>query len=113
MLLLNFLDLNHNILHVHGIPGSGLTVPQFVYWVFQLRVLICYGFFTESIFCFKDRANEIYKKVEDQKPLKGRNQEAISAACLYIACRQENKPRTVKGREQLSGFFLLYVYESS
>ncbi|XP_065876823.1 transcription initiation factor IIB-2-like [Euphorbia lathyris] len=44
----------------------------------------------------KDRANEIYKKVEDQKPLKGRNQDAILAACLYIACRQENKPRTVK-----------------
>ncbi|XP_050223772.1 transcription initiation factor IIB-2-like [Mercurialis annua] len=44
----------------------------------------------------KDRANEIYKKVEDQKPLKGRNQDAIAAACLYIACRQENKPRTVK-----------------
>ncbi|KAM2036281.1 hypothetical protein ACFX16_039253 [Malus domestica] len=44
----------------------------------------------------KDRANEIYKKVEDQKPLRGRNQDAIVAACLYIACRQENKPRTVK-----------------
>ncbi|KAF8037217.1 hypothetical protein BT93_B0200 [Corymbia citriodora subsp. variegata] len=44
----------------------------------------------------KDRANEIYKKVEDQKPLKGRNLDAILAACLYIACRQENKPRTVK-----------------
>lgn len=46
---------------------------------------------------FKDRANEIYKKVEDQKPLRGRNQDAILAACLYIACRQEDKPRTVKG----------------
>ncbi|KAJ6339909.1 hypothetical protein OIU77_007786 [Salix suchowensis] len=44
----------------------------------------------------QDRANEIYKKVEDQKPLKGRNQDAILAACLYIACRQENKARTVK-----------------
>ncbi|WCJ36000.1 Transcription initiation factor IIB [Euphorbia peplus] len=44
----------------------------------------------------KDRANEIYKKVEDQKSLKGRNQDARLAACLYIACRQENKPRTVK-----------------
>ncbi|CAA0813224.1 Transcription initiation factor IIB-2 [Striga hermonthica] len=44
----------------------------------------------------KDRANEIYKKVEDQKPLKGRNQDAILAACLYIACRQEDKPRTMK-----------------
>lgn len=46
---------------------------------------------------FKDRANEIYKKVEDQKPLRGRNQDSILAACIYIACRQEDKPRTVKG----------------
>ncbi|KAK9278085.1 hypothetical protein L1049_027643 [Liquidambar formosana] len=28
--------------------------------------------------------------------LRGRNQDAIVAACLYIACRQEEKPRTVK-----------------
>jgi hypothetical protein len=45
----------------------------------------------------KDRANEIYKKVEDQKSSRGRNQDALLAACLYIACRQEDKPRTVKG----------------
>ncbi|KAJ8639280.1 hypothetical protein MRB53_015974 [Persea americana] len=44
----------------------------------------------------KDRASEIYKKVEDQKSIRGRNQDAILAACLYIACRQEDKPRTVK-----------------
>ncbi|CAL5430985.1 unnamed protein product [Camellia sinensis] len=44
----------------------------------------------------KDRANEIFKKVEDQKSSRGRNQDAILAACLYIACRQEDKPRTVK-----------------
>ncbi|KAL5724762.1 hypothetical protein ACHQM5_007982 [Ranunculus cassubicifolius] len=44
----------------------------------------------------KDRANEIYKKVEDLKSIRGRNQEAILAACLYIACRQEDRPRTVK-----------------
>ncbi|KAG8483574.1 hypothetical protein CXB51_022466 [Gossypium anomalum] len=47
----------------------------------------------------KDRANEIYKKVEDQKSSRGRNQDALLAACLYIACRQEDKPRTVKGLE--------------
>ncbi|KAL2323202.1 hypothetical protein Fmac_027581 [Flemingia macrophylla] len=45
----------------------------------------------------KDRANEIYKRVEDQKSSRGRNQDALLAACLYIACRQEDKPRTVKG----------------
>eukprot|EP01018_Ginkgo_biloba_P032782 Gb_37417 [translate_table: standard] len=47
-------------------------------------------------FTVKDRANEIYKKVEDLKSIRGRNQDAILAACLYIACRQEDKPRTVK-----------------
>lgn len=45
----------------------------------------------------KDRASEIYKRVEDQKSSRGRNQDALLAACLYIACRQEDKPRTVKG----------------
>jgi len=45
----------------------------------------------------KDRANEIYKRVEDQKSSRGRNQDALLAACIYIACRQEEKPRTVKG----------------
>ncbi|KAK1262395.1 Transcription initiation factor IIB [Acorus gramineus] len=44
----------------------------------------------------KDRACEIYKKVEDLKSVRGRNQDAIYAACLYIACRQEDRPRTVK-----------------
>ncbi|CAN1256227.1 Transcription initiation factor IIB-2, partial [Linum perenne] len=42
----------------------------------------------------KDRANEIFKRVEDQKSSRGRNQDALLAACLYIACRQEDKPRT-------------------
>ncbi|CAI8584747.1 unnamed protein product [Vicia faba] len=44
----------------------------------------------------KDRANEIYKRVEDQKSSRGRNQDALLAACIYIACRQEDIPRTVK-----------------
>ncbi|KAF5734162.1 Cyclin-like family protein [Tripterygium wilfordii] len=44
----------------------------------------------------KEKAHEIYKKVEDKKFLRGRSQDAILAACLYIACRQENKTRTVK-----------------
>ncbi|GKC24539.1 transcription initiation factor IIB-2 [Tanacetum coccineum] len=45
----------------------------------------------------KDHANEIFKKVEDQKKSsRGKNQDATLAACLYIACCQEDKPRTVK-----------------
>lgn len=55
----------------------------------------------------KDRANEIYKRVEDQKSSRGRNQDALLAACLYIACRQEDKPRTVKGTSY--GSFNIWV----
>ena len=34
--------------------------------------------------------------VHNARNLKGRSNEAISAACLYIACRQEGVPRTFK-----------------
>ncbi|KAJ0042364.1 hypothetical protein Pint_17849 [Pistacia integerrima] len=61
-----------------GNPGKGCRLPPLF------------------LLCTKDRANEIYKKVEDQKSSRGRNQDALLAACLYIACRQEDKPRTVK-----------------
>ncbi|MCL7030444.1 hypothetical protein MKW94_004552 [Papaver nudicaule] len=45
----------------------------------------------------KDSANEIYKKVvAHQKSRVGKNVDAYLAACLYIACRQEDKPRTIK-----------------
>lgn len=43
-----------------------------------------------------DRANNLFKMVHDGKNLKGRSNDAIAAACLYIACRQEGVPRTFK-----------------
>ena len=43
-----------------------------------------------------DRANSLFKQVHDGKALKGRSNDAISSACLYIACRQEGVPRTFK-----------------
>ncbi|PIK46502.1 putative transcription initiation factor IIB [Apostichopus japonicus] len=43
-----------------------------------------------------DRTNALFKKVNDQKNLRGRSYNAIAAACLYIACRQEGVPRTFK-----------------
>ena len=45
----------------------------------------------------QDRANELFKQVHEQKSLKGRSNDAIASACLYIACRQEGVPRTFKG----------------
>lgn len=43
-----------------------------------------------------DRANALFKKVHDGKNLRGRSNDAIASACLYIACRQEGVPRTFK-----------------
>lgn len=43
-----------------------------------------------------DRANTLFKQVHDGKSLKGRSNDAIASACLYIACRQESVPRTFK-----------------
>lgn len=43
-----------------------------------------------------DRAHYIFKNIEEKKLLKGKNVEGIVAACIYIACRQEECPRTFK-----------------
>lgn len=43
-----------------------------------------------------DRANTQFKQVTDTKSLKGRSNDAICSACMYIACRQEGVPRTLK-----------------
>ena len=43
-----------------------------------------------------DRANNLFKMIKDGKNLKGKANDAITAACLYIACRQEEVPRTFK-----------------
>ncbi|BFZ20289.1 hypothetical protein BsWGS_23328 [Bradybaena similaris] len=43
-----------------------------------------------------DRASTLFKKVHDSKALKGRSNDAIVSACVYIACRQDGVPRTFK-----------------
>jgi len=43
-----------------------------------------------------DRASLLFKKVNDGGRLRGRPNEAVTAACLYISCRQEGVPRTFK-----------------
>jgi len=44
----------------------------------------------------KDQADLFYTKALETKQLKGKNSEAVAAACLYIACRKEGVPRTFK-----------------
>lgn len=43
-----------------------------------------------------DRSNELYKRVEESKELKGRKTDSVVTACLFIACRQAGVPRTLK-----------------
>ena len=43
-----------------------------------------------------DRANRLFKHIYEGKKLKGRSYHGIAAACLFIACRQEQVPRTFK-----------------
>ncbi|KAL0383525.1 UNVERIFIED_CONTAM: Transcription initiation factor IIB [Sesamum calycinum] len=44
----------------------------------------------------KDRACEMYRKLHDLKSRRGKKLEILAAACIFIACRQEGKSRTVK-----------------
>jgi transcription initiation factor TFIIB len=44
----------------------------------------------------KSRGQEIFKDMEENKAIRGRNTEALAAACLYAACRLEGVPRTFK-----------------
>lgn len=62
-------------------------------------------------FCFplQDRTNNLFKQVYEQKSLKGRANDAIASACLYIACRQEGVPRTFKGQTRLLFKFLTRI----
>ncbi|XP_052222952.1 transcription initiation factor IIB-like isoform X2 [Dreissena polymorpha] len=43
-----------------------------------------------------ERGNTLFKQVNDTKSLKGRSNDAVCSACMYIACRQEGVPRTFK-----------------
>ncbi len=63
-------------------------------------------------FAFQDRTNNLFKQVYEQKSLKGRANDAIASACLYIACRQEGVPRTFKGQNEPFYFFSYLTYYS-
>ncbi|WIA14308.1 hypothetical protein OEZ85_002840 [Tetradesmus obliquus] len=44
----------------------------------------------------RNSALEIYKDVHDNKALKGRALKAVYAACIFVAAKRENTPRTFK-----------------
>lgn len=46
--------------------------------------------------CVSQQAEVLYKKVYDSRALRGRCQDAVISACIYIACRREGAARTFK-----------------
>lgn len=52
----------------------------------------------------QDQAMKLFKDVLDSKALRGKNNEAQAAACLYIACRKEGVPRSFKGLNFFKSF---------
>ena len=66
----------------------------------SLAVQVNYLSYLWLFFFPQDRANQLFKQVHEQKSLKGRSNDAIASACLYIACRQEGVPRTFKGNNK-------------
>lgn len=68
-------------------------------------------FVVHNVFILQDRTNNLFKQVYEQKSLKGRANDAIASACLYIACRQEGVPRTFKGQNNaVSKITSLFTY---
>ncbi|CAH1762382.1 3777_t:CDS:1 [Entrophospora sp. SA101] len=43
-----------------------------------------------------DVAKQLYRRAEEEKLLRGKSTESIIAACIFIACRKQNVPRTFK-----------------
>lgn len=43
-----------------------------------------------------DVACQLFKRVDDEKLLRGKSNDAVMAACIFIACRQDKVPRTFK-----------------
>ena len=51
----------------------------------------------QLLFMFpQDRCKNLFKEVHQEKQLRGRANDAVAAACLFLACRQEDVPRSFK-----------------
>ena len=47
-----------------------------------------------------NQAFMIFKNCHENKYVRGHSQDAVIAACVYIACRQHSAQRTIKGKNE-------------
>ncbi len=45
-----------------------------------------------------DRSDELYKRVLESKTVRHRGSDALMAACIFMVCKAEGVPRTIKGQ---------------
>lgn len=79
-------------------------------WLYKILIFLMMqtNVLVSNVFILQDRTNNLFKQVYEQKSLKGRANDAIASACLYIACRQEGVPRTFKGQKE--PFYFLWLW---
>lgn len=91
------------------------TFLPFVYHFVYLYTKVACDNRKQNIVLFlslQDRANQLFKQVHEQKNLKGRSNDAIASARLYIACRQEGVPGTFKGARVFLTFYCHKCHET-
>ncbi|KAB5532705.1 cyclin-like protein [Coniochaeta sp. 2T2.1] len=82
-----------NLSHIHNKMSKDKTQRDLLDSYRQIGILC------EQINAGKivgDSAKHIFKLVDDAKVMKGKSQLAIIAGCIFIACRQNNVPRTFR-----------------
>jgi transcription initiation factor TFIIB len=62
----------------------------------------------------KLEAKNLYMKANDLKLFNIRKKHSVCAACLYIACRQANKARTIKGTKIMknTGWTVFHIFHA-
>jgi len=60
----------------------------------------------------KEAANVLFKKVYESKKMRGHKNDAITAACLLIACREKKAPRSFKEIVAISGVSEKHIYKT-
>ncbi|CAF2269898.1 unnamed protein product [Brassica napus] len=78
---------------------------------FSLSLFVSNGYIFFSFLVQVCLANEIYKMLRGSEVLaSGRNQVCSLASYLYIACRQEDKTRSIKSTKK---FWFICIYSNS
>lgn len=81
-------------------PGGGATGQKAFAQVFPAIDALCEKASLPGT--VRDTAKQVYQRVDQEKLLRGKSVDAVVAACVFVACRQQRVPRTLKEMVALS-----------